>query len=134
MTQIRASTLGVQRGLAHLCDGAPKWLDAAYVARLQVVLGDLHALSEFDQQMDDKVQFLLDATLGFINNDQNDLIKVLIIASVVTIPPMILAGIWGMNFKSMPELGWPYGYAFAWSMIVLSMAVPLAWFKWKRWF
>jgi magnesium transporter len=134
LSQITAAQLGVQRGLAHLCDGAPKWIDKAQIARLQVVLTDLHALSEFDQQMDDKVQFLLDATLGFINNDQNDLIKVLTIASVVTIPPMILAGIWGMNFKSIPEYNWANGYAFAWAMIVLSMLLPLAWFKWKKWF
>jgi len=134
MTQIRAATLGVQRGLAHLCDRAPKWLEAESVARLQVVLSDMHALAEFDQQMDDKVQFLLDATLGFINNNQNDLIRFLTIASVVTIPPMILAGIWGMNYKSIPEYDWPHGYLFAWTMIILSMAVPLAWFKWKKWF
>jgi magnesium transporter len=134
LSQIRTAQLGVQRGLAHLCDGAPKWIERAHVARLQVVLTDLHAMSEFDQQMDDKVQFLLDATLGFINNDQNDLIKVLTIASVVTIPPMILAGIWGMNFKSIPEYNWANGYGFAWAMIVLSMLLPLAWFKWKKWF
>ena len=134
LSQIRSAQLGVERGLSHLCDGAPKWIDRAQVARLQVVRTDLHALSEFDQQLDDKVQFLLDATLGFINNDQNDLIKVLTIASVVTIPPMILAGIWGMNFKSIPEYNWANGYGFAWAMIVLSMILPLAWFKWKKWF
>ena len=134
LSQVRTAQLGVQRGLAHLCDGAPKWIERAHIVRLQVVLADLHALSEFDQQMDDKVQFLLDATLGFINNDQKDLIKVLTIASVVTIPPMILAGIWGMNFKSIPEYNWAHGYGFAWLMIILSMALPLAWFKWKKWF
>lgn len=134
MTQIRAAMLGVQRGLSHMCDGAPEWFKETHVARLQVLLGDLKALGEFDQQMDDKVQFLLDATLGFINNDQNDIIKVLTIVSVVTIPPMILAGIWGMNFKSIPEYNWTYGYAFGLAMIVLSMLLPLAWFKWKRWF
>jgi magnesium transporter len=134
MTQIRSAMLGVQRGLSHMCDAAPQWFRDTHVARLQVVLGDLKALAEFDQQMDDKVQFLLDATLGFINNDQNDIIKVLTIVSVVTIPPMILAGIWGMNFKSIPEYNWAYGYAFGLGMIVLSMLLPLAWFKWKRWF
>jgi magnesium transporter len=134
LSQIRAAQLGVERGISHLCDGAPRWIDKAQIARLQVVRTDLHALSEFDQQMDDKVQFLLDATLGFINTDQNDLIKVLTIASVVTIPPMILAGIWGMNFKSIPEYNWAFVYAFEWGMIILSMVLPLAWFKWKKWF
>ena len=134
LAQVHAAMLGVERGLAHLCDDRPSWIDAVHLGRLNVVLGDLRSLTEFDQQLDDKVQFVLDATLGFINNDQNDTIKVLTIASVVTIPPMILAGIWGMNFKSIPEYNWPHGYAFAWTLIVLSMLLPLAWFKWKRWF
>ena len=85
-------------------------------------------MSEFQQQLNDRLQFMLDAVLGFINNDQNDIIKVLTIVSVVTVPPMILAGIWGMNFKSIPEYDWPHGYAFALSMIVLSMLIPLIWF------
>lgn len=134
LAQIRTAMLGVQRGLSHLCEVAPKWVGKAQVARLKAVESDLKALSHFDQQMDDKVQFLLDATLGFINIEQNDLIKFLTIASVVTIPPMILAAIWGMNFKSIPEYAWTHGYAFAWAMIVLSIGLPLAWFRWKKWF
>ena len=134
VTQTRSATLGVQRGLMHLCDAAPKWIEKTHLGRLRVALEDVHALGEFDQQLDDKVQFLLDATLGFINNDQNDIIRVLTIASVVTIPPVILAGIWGMNFKFIPEYDWPHGYVYALAMIVLSMVLPLAWFKWKKWF
>jgi len=134
VTQIRSALLGVQRGLSHLCDTAPKWISRQQLTRLQVALGDLKSLGEFDQQLDDKMQFLLDAALGFINNDQNDIMKVLTIVSVVTIPPMILAGIWGMNFKTIHEYDWPYGYVFALTMIVLSMLLPLAWFKWKKWF
>ncbi|HSE11510.1 MAG TPA: CorA family divalent cation transporter [Rudaea sp.] len=134
VTQIRSALLGVQRGLSHVCDATPSWIGAPQVARLQVALGDLKALAEFDQQLDDKMQFLLDAALGFINNDQNDIMKVLTIVSVVTIPPVILAGIWGMNFKTIHEYDWPHGYIFALSLIVLSMLLPLAWFKWKRWF
>jgi len=134
VTQIRSALLGVQRGLSHLCDTSPKWISRQQLTRLQVALGDLKSLAEFDQQLDDKMQFLLDAALGFINNDQNDIMKVLTIVSVVTIPPVILAGIWGMNFKSIHEYDWPYGYVFALTMIVSSMLLPLAWFKWKKWF
>ena len=65
--------------------------------------------------------------------DQNDIMKVLTIVSVVTVPPMILAGIWGMNFKSIPEYNWAHGYAFGPIMIVLSMALPLTWFKLRKW-
>ena len=134
LSQVRAAMLGVQRALAHMCDDAPQWIERAQVGRLHVVHTDLQALAEFDQQLNDKVQFVLDATLGFINNDQNDTIKVLTIASVVTIPPMILAGVWGMNFKTIGEYDWPHGYAFAWTMLLLSMLLPLAWFKWRKWF
>jgi magnesium transporter len=134
VTQIRAALLGVQRGLSHLCDTAPKWISREQLTRLQVALGDLKSLGEFDQQLDDKMQFLLDAALGFINNDQNDIMKVLTIVSVVTIPPIILAGIWGMNFKTIHEFDWPHGYIFALTLIVLSMLLPLGWFKWKKWF
>ncbi|HET7064218.1 MAG TPA: CorA family divalent cation transporter [Rudaea sp.] len=134
VTQIRSALLGVQRGLSHMCDTAPKWISRQQLTRLQVALGDLKSLGEFDQQLDDKMQFLLDAALGFINNDQNDIMKVLTIVSVVAIPPVILAGIWGMNFKTIHEYDWPNGYVFALTMIVLSMLLPLAWFKWKKWF
>lgn len=134
VTQIRAALLGVQRGLSHLCETAPKWIGGEQLTRLQVALSDLKSLGEFDQQLDDKMQFLLDAALGFINNDQNDIMKVLTIVSVVAIPPVILAGIWGMNFKSIHEYDWPHGYIFALTLIVLSMLLPLGWFKWKKWF
>jgi magnesium transporter len=59
--------------------------------------------------------------------------KVLTIASVAGIPPVLMAGIWGMNFKNMPELNWPWGYGFAWAMIVLTTLIPLALFRWRKW-
>jgi magnesium transporter len=83
--------------------------------------------------MSERLQFLLDAVLGFINNDQNDIMRVLTIVSVATVPPMILAGIWGMNFKSIPEYNWQHGYAFALTMIVVSMVLPLIGFRLKKW-
>jgi magnesium transporter len=64
--------------------------------------------------------------LGFINIQQNDLFKVLTIVSVVGIPPTVVAGICGMNFKHMPELNWTYGYTFGLAMIALSALIPLA--------
>ncbi|MBS0590833.1 MAG: magnesium transporter, partial [Proteobacteria bacterium] len=95
---------------------------------------DIGALAEFDQQLSDRLQFLLDAVLGFINNNQNDIMKVLTIVSVVTIGPMTLAGIWGMNFKSIGEYDWPHGYAMALTAMIVSVVVPLVIFKWRKWF
>jgi len=133
VTQIRQAMLGTARIVTWLRDGAPDWVGADAHARLCTVHTDIGALTEFDQQLNDRIQFLLDAVLGFINNDQNDIMKVLTVITVVTIPPMILAGIWGMNFKSIPEYNWEHGYAFGLTMIVLSMLLPLAWFRWKKW-
>ncbi len=132
--QIRSTQLGISRLLTYLCDSRHPWIDKDEYAQLAIAHKDVDALAEFDQQLSDRIQFVLDAVLGFINNDQNDIMKLLTVITVVTIPPMILAGIWGMNFKSIPEYDWPHGYAFGLSMIVLSMLIPLAILKWKRWF
>ena len=133
LSQIRLAVLGLARIISYLCENAPAWIDASLHGRFTSALADIGSLKEFEQQLDERLQFLLDAVLGFINNDQNDIIRVLTIVSVATVPPMILAGIWGMNFKSIPEYNWEHGYAFAWTMILLSMVIPLIGFRWKRW-
>ena len=92
------------------------------------------SLNDYEGHLSDKVQFLLDAVLGYITIEQNDLFKVLTIVSVVGIPPTVVAGIYGMNFKFMPELGWELGYPFGLAMILLSALIPLIWFKWRGWF
>jgi magnesium transporter len=133
VNQIRAAMLGASRVTTFMCDSAPKWIESGLHGKFRSIQADLGSLSEFQQQLSDRLQFMLDAVLGLINNDQNDIIKVLTIVSVVTVPPMILAGIWGMNFKSIPEYNWSHGYAFALTMIVLSMVLPLIFFKIKKW-
>ena len=80
-----------------------------------------------------RVQLLQDAVTGIISIDQNDIVKVLTIASVVGIPPILVVGIYGMNFKYMPELNWSWGYPFALVLVAVSIALPLLWFKMKDW-
>jgi magnesium transporter len=75
------------------------------------------------------VQFVLDALVGLIGIAQNDVFKVLTIVSIVGIPPTLMAGIYGMNFKSMPEYDWAWGYQYAWAVILLRAVIPLVWFK-----
>ncbi len=94
---------------------------------------DVQSLNDYEVHLTDKLQFLLDADLGFISTEQNDLFKVMTIWSVVGIPPVLLAGIWGMNFHFMPELGWHDGYPLALGSIVLSGIIPLMWFKRRGW-
>lgn len=132
--QIRSTQLGISRMLTYLCDSEHAWIGKGAHAALSMTHKDVDALAEFDQQLSDRLEFQLDAVLGFINNDQNDIMKVLTIITVVTIPPVILAGIWGMNFKHIPEYEWSHGYPFALGMIFLSILTPLAILKWKKWF
>jgi magnesium transporter len=94
---------------------------------------DVLSLNDYEVHLTDKLQFLLDAALGFINTEQNELFKVLTIASVAGIPPVLIAGIYGMNFHFMPELTWHYGYLYAWGLMIVSTVVPVAWFKWRGW-
>ena len=80
------------------------------------------------------MQFVLDALVGLIGIVQNDIFKVLTIVSIAGIPPTLVAGIYGMNFKNMPEYNWSFGYQYGLAVIVLSTVLPLIWFKVKGWF
>jgi magnesium transporter len=133
-SKARDVLLGVGRMAAFTLDMAHDILSDEYRGQLHAVTKDVASLSDYETHLSDKMQFLLDAVLGFITIEQNDIFKVLTIASVVGVPPTLMAGIWGMNFKFMPELGWTWGYPFAWVVIIMSAAAPLLWF-WKRgWF
>ena len=94
---------------------------------------DITSLSDFDTHLNDKLQFLLDAIMGFINIAQNNAMKVMTIASVVGIPPVLVAGIYGMNFKGIVEYDWTYGYEYGRGLIVLTTLIPLAIFRWRKW-
>ncbi|MBO9662820.1 CorA family divalent cation transporter [Dokdonella sp.] len=133
LTRARQTMSGLGRIVGFMQENAPPWVGKPQLAQLKVVHKDLDGLGELDSHMTDKLQFLLDAVLGFINIEQNDVIKILTVASVVSIPPVILAGIWGMNFVNMRELKLPYGYPLALVAIVLSAVLPLYWFKRRGW-
>ena len=130
---IRESLLGVDRAAGFALEAAKDWFDAETTRRLKAVREDLGSLALFEEHLLGKVQFLLDAVLGFISIEQNDIFKVLTVASVVGIFPTLVAGWYGMNFVGMPELHWAWGYPFGIGMIVLSTIVPLLWFKWRGW-
>ncbi|HET7084433.1 MAG TPA: magnesium transporter CorA family protein [Rhizomicrobium sp.] len=133
LSHIRDTLLVLQRAIPFVSEHGDSWLEDLVKARLRTAAADVQSLNDYEVHLTDKLQFLLDADLGFIATEQNDLFKVLTIASVVGIPPVLIAGIYGMNFHNMPELSWPDGYAFGLAMIVLSAALPLLWFKWKGW-
>ncbi|WP_290438529.1 CorA family divalent cation transporter, partial [Pseudomonas aeruginosa] len=84
-------------------------------------------------KMSTEINFLLDATLGLINIEQNSIIKVFSIAAVLFLPPTLVGTVYGMNFKDMPELDWSIGYPMALGMMVVSAILPYLWFKFKNW-
>jgi magnesium transporter len=133
LSQIRDSILGLQRAVPYALEKGKDWIDQDCAARLKTATADSQSLSDFETHLSNKVQFLLDAVLGFINTEQNDIFKVLTIASVVGIPPTFIASMYGMNFHNMPELSWTYGYQWGLFLIVVSTVAPIIWFKWRGW-
>ena len=133
MSYIRDTLLVLQRAMPFVTEHGDAWMEPQVKARLKMAAADVQSLNEYEIHLTDKLQFLLDAALGFISTEQNDLFKVMTIWSVVGIPPVLMAGIWGMNFHVMPELSWPWGYPMALATILVSAMVPLGWFKWRGW-
>ncbi len=103
--------------------------------RLQLVAmqRDVQSLSDHATYLANKTTFLLDALLGVVTLEQNNVIKIFSIAAVVLLPPTLVATVYGMNFKNMPELDWKYGYPLALGMMVIAAIVPYFIFKWKKW-
>jgi len=131
---VRESLLAVERMMLFGVEQARDWFGPELSHRLATARADIDALNLFEEHLLSKVQFLLDAVLGLISIEQNDIFKVLTIASTVGIFPTLVAGWYGMNFKNIPEFDWAYGYQFGIGMIVLSTILPLLWFKWRGWF
>ena len=133
LSNLRDSLLGIARMLPFVVDMTDNRMPDDLRPRFRTLRRDVQSLADYDTQLADKVQFLLDATLGFINIEQNNGIKVLTVVSVVGVPPTLVASIYGMNFKWIPELQWDYGYFYGLTVIMLSALVPLWWFKKRGW-
>jgi magnesium transporter len=101
--------------------------------KIKVLQRDVGSLSDHDSFLSAKVSFLLDATLGLINLEQNQIIKIFSIAAVVLLPPTLVASIYGMNFDFMPELQWLFGYPFAICLMIVSAVLPYLYFKRQGW-
>lgn len=102
-------------------------------ARVSVVSKDIHSLSDHANYISSKISFLLDATLGMVSIEQNKIIKIFSVAAVIFLPPTLVASIYGMNFRVMPELSWKYGYIFAICMIIFAAWLPYKYFKYRKW-
>ena len=107
--------------------------DKIFLDHIKVVLKDLDALSGHATFLAGKINFLLDITLGLINIEQNNIIKIFSVVSVIFMPPTLIASIYGMNFDIIPELKWAGGYPFAVIMMLISSWIPYRYFKKKEW-
>jgi magnesium transporter len=134
ISNLRESLVSLERVLLFLgSEGrsadAPKPVREAEKSALR----DLESLEQDASFKAQKVQFLLDATLGLINLAQNDIIKLFSVLAVIFMPPTVIASIYGMNFKAMPELEWPWGYPMALLLMVGAAVLPYQFFRWKKW-
>jgi magnesium transporter len=100
---------------------------------ISTMLRDIASLDTQTEYLLGKVQFLLDSILGFVNLNQNDIIKILSVIMVVFTPPTFFASMYGMNFKNMPEYDWAYGYQYGLVLMLVSAVVPYLVFRWKKW-
>lgn len=114
-------------------ENAPYALSGALRSRMATANRDLSSLSDYVSQAASKVEFLLDATLGFISIEQNGVMKVLTVVSFIGVAPTLIAGVYGMNFKDIPELNWSFGYWYSLGLMTASVALPLLWFWRKGW-
>jgi magnesium transporter len=133
MARIHYTLVCLDRMAKFTADRTREWFAHDLAARLQSVSSDIASLVQFSEGLVNRVQLLQDAATGIIGIDQNEVMKVLTIASVVGIPPVLVAGIYGMNFKHMPEYDWAWGYQYGLALIVITALLPLIWFKWKDW-
>jgi len=133
VSKARESLVSFQRLLMYVQQASNVSLSQDQRSRFKSTLRDVQSLSDHATFLGAKIQFLLDAVLGLINLEQNNIIKIFSVAAVMFLPPTLVASIYGMNFHFMPELDKPWGYPFALVAMVVSAVVPYIYFRRKGW-
>jgi len=129
--RIRRNMMDTRRAVSFLMRG--RLLNADQFEEARQILRDIESLDGHTSFLFDKVNFLMDATVGFININQNKIIKMFSVASVAFLPPTLIASVYGMNFKILPELNWQFGYPFAIALMVACGVAPLWYFRHRGW-
>ena len=129
--RIRRNVMDTRRAVSFMMRS--RMLNAEQFEEARQILRDIDSLDSHSTFLFDKINFLMNATVGFININQNRIIKLFSVASVGLLPPTLIASIYGMNFKAMPELGWELGYPYAIGLMLLSVLVPFVYFRRKGW-
>jgi len=133
-SKVRESLVSIGRLLLYLAAEADtmKWAKDQRAA-IKGMQRDVQSLSDHATYLSQKINFLLDAMLGVVSLEQNNIIKIFSVAAVVFMPPTLIASIYGMNFKHMGELEWEYGYPMALVLMLAAAIVPYYFFKWMKW-
>jgi magnesium transporter len=133
-SKVRESLVSIGRLLLFLANEAEgmRWNKDVRL-QLQAMQRDVLSLSDHATYLSNKITFLLDAMLGVVQIEQNNIIKIFSVAAVVLLPPTMIASIYGMNFKHMPELDWVFGYPFALILMLVAAVLPYYFFKWRHW-
>lgn len=129
--RIRRNMMDTRRAVSFLMRG--RLLNSDQFEEARQILRDIESLDGHTSFLFDKVNFLMDATVGFININQNKIIKIFSVASVAFLPPTLIASLYGMNFALMPELNWRFGYPFAIALMAASAVAPLLYFRRRGW-
>jgi magnesium transporter len=133
-SKVRESLVSIGRVVLFLANEADTIrLPKEQRAQVKSMARDVASLTDHATFLANKIQFLLDATLGLVSIEQNNVIKIFSVVAVVLLPPTMIASIYGMNFKHMPELDWALGYPLALLLMLASAILPYTFFKWKRW-
>ena len=129
--RIRRNMMDTRRAVSFLMRG--RLLNSEQFEEARQILRDIESLDGHTSFLFDKINFLMDATVGFININQNKIIKIFSVASVAFLPPTLIASVYGMNFKYLPELEWTLGYPWAWGLMVTSAIAPFLYFRHRGW-
>ncbi len=130
-SRIRRNVMDTRRAISFMMRS--RMLNAEQFEEARQILRDIDSLDSHTAFLFDKINFLMDATVGFININQNKIIKIFSVASVAFLPPTLIASIYGMNFKVLPELDWSLGYPWALGLMVASAIAPFLYFKKRGW-
>lgn len=134
ISNTRESMVSVERLLLFLSSSMVRPKKASgFQAEWRTAIRDVQSIEEHATFLANKVQFLLDASLGLVSIEQNDIIKLFSVMAVVFMPPTLVASIYGMNFKHMPELEWSLGYPMAVVVMLVAAVLPYVLFRWKKW-
>ncbi len=135
ISNVRESMVSVERVLLFLSANFKRPTKAAsgFTPEWRTSVRDVQAIEEHATFISSKLSFMLQATLGLVGLEQNKIIKLFSVVAVVLMPPTLIASIYGMNFKAMPELEWANGYPMALAMMVVFAILPYLFFRWKKW-